>query len=222
MKTFIYIFIFVLVVGSPLLAFILLNNKKYKCDNSTGSCKQDSSGKYTTLKECQNACVPPKRYECQKNESGNFSECIENSSGKYLYECQSDCGNYITFYFEDGTTEKFPYSIKLTYFTKRGVQNGCYDKFKKGKDENIMFKMKNDNPPIKFNTTSIQPPGWVLHMCGYNWNFDPFLHRNRLCNEYDIELQPGQDLKDLGPSPGMSSKIWTNSFNYFMTAIDVN
>ena len=103
-KNFIKIFLFLLLVAvvvSPAIIY-LRNKKKYKCDNSTGSCKQDSSGKYTTLKDCQNACVPPtKTYECQTNESGFFSECIENSSGEYssLDECQADCGKTITFYF---------------------------------------------------------------------------------------------------------------------------
>lgn len=220
LQIIIYIFLFVLIVGSPLLAYLLLNKKKYKCDNSTGSCKQDYSGKYTTLKDCQNACVPPtKRYKCQKHESGFFSECIENSSGKYLYECQSDCGNYITFYFEDGTTETFPYSVVLVYFTKRGVETGCYDTFisQKRMDENLIFKMKNDYPPIKFNITSI-PPGRYLFSSGYDWNLDPF-SPNHSCNESTQQLQPGQDLKNLGPSDEISSKIWTNSFNYFSTKL---
>ena len=221
MKILQIIFIFVLIVGSPLLTYFLLNKKKYKCD-STGSCKQDSSGKYTTLKDCQNECVPTKRYECQKHESGLFSECIENSSGKYLYECQSDCGNYITFYFEDGTTEKFPYSIGLTYFTKRGVETGCYDTFisQKGKSENLIFKMKNDYPPIKFNVTSI-PPGNYLFSSGYDWELDPF-SPNHSCDEFKQQLQPGQDLKNLGPDDETSNKIWTNSFNYFRTQIVIN
>ena len=213
LQTIIYIFIFVLIIGSPILTYILLNKKKYKCD-STGSCLQDPSGKYTTLKKCQDTCVPTKRYECK------YTQCIENSSGNYssLDECQSHCGETITFYFEDGTSEKFPYFIKLKYFTQRGVQTGCYDELinQKNADETTFFKMTNQNPPIKFEITKI-PDKNYLFMFGYDWNVSPYSKPS--CGEFNIQLRPGQNLKKLGPTDDISNKIWQNSFNYFGTKI---
>jgi len=216
LTTIIYIFIFVLIIVAPILIYILLNRKKYKCDK-TGSCLQDSSGKYTTLEECQTNCVGEnKRYECKNG------KCIEDSSGKYttLEECQNNCEQTITFYFEDDTTETFPFFIKYTYVTQRGVKRGCYDELINKTSESNIFKMKNENPPIKFEITKI-PNGQFLFMVGYDWNIDPFAPVKHSCDEFEIQLHPGQDLKKLGPSDGISNKLWANSFNYFRPQIVV-
>lgn len=203
-------------IVAPILIYILLNRKKYKCDKTTESCKQDSSGKYTTLEECQTNCVgESKRYECK------YGKCIEDSSGKYttLEECQNNCEQTITFYFEDDTTETFPYYINFIYVTQRGVKRGCYDELINPSSATTFFKMKNENPPIKFEITKI-PDGQFLFMFGYNWNVDPFSPVSRhSCDELKIQLHPGQDLKKLGPTDEISNKLWANSFNYFRTQI---
>lgn len=150
--------------------------------------------------------ISHKRYKCQ---NGN---CVEDSSGNYtsLDKCQTDCGQFITFYFEDGKMEKFPLKFHNKYYTKRGVERGCIDVNYKD-----TFKMKNDKPPIKFHTTT---GALQFYMVGHNWMKNA---PNDSCDNLKLKIRidektmMSQDMRNLGVNSLMSNAIWENSFDYF-------
>ena len=183
---------------------------KYKCDTSTGSCTPDSSGNYNSQNDCKNNCTKPTKYKCDTS----TGSCTPDSSGEYnsLNGCKYNCTlPTITFTFEDGQTETFPYNIKNKYYTSRGILDNCPTNYPPPTDGKS-FSMKNSGLPTKYTVSSNFPSFFQrIVMTGFNGATG-----SNYCDFGLWETSPGQDLKNIQPSdPSGSAWIWNNAMQTF-------
>ena len=88
------IFISVISIFSSITIGVIYSKggTRYKCNSALGKCEKNKSGKYKSLKECENNCINiPKNvfYTCNKG------ECIKDPNAKQtLFECQKKCHPY--------------------------------------------------------------------------------------------------------------------------------
>ena len=177
LKIFILVFIFAVIIATPIILYILLTKPKYKCDTTTGSCTKDSSGKYNSLNDCNNNCNKP--------------------------------SPTITFTFEDGKTETFPYNIKNKYYTSRGILSKCPTNYPPPTDGKS-FSMKNSGLPTKY-TVSNFPSSERIVMTGFSGATG-----GNFCDTGVWAISPGQDLRKLDPNnPSGSQWVWKNAMQTF-------
>ena len=83
LKMFIFIFAFAVIIATPIISYLLLIKTKYKCDTGTGSCTEDSSGKYNSLDDCNNNCTKPPPGITFTFEDGKTETYIYDIKNKY-------------------------------------------------------------------------------------------------------------------------------------------
>jgi hypothetical protein len=84
---------------------------KYKCDGDDGKCKEDNTGEYESLTECEKVCSPTCKLDC--GEHGTLDEgkceCVCDVDGDWggptCGECGLTCGDHGTLNEDEGNCE---------------------------------------------------------------------------------------------------------------------